>query len=1071
MAFGYDLLYNYEGFTAADHRKLKEKFFYPLAEITQQFPESASNRQLWYNNVSAAVGFLYNDAKLIDFAMKGQYGFEWQLGSATPEGGFWAEGPGYHYVALRGMIHLAEMARHNGMDLYHRQIAGRTMKKMFDVPFELIKPNYEFPRIKDSGGGNILEYATFYEIGFALYKDPKYLALLHLTEVKRGTQVVAEESGLGGKRSPITLFNLVPELPFPKDTTSIYPENSFNLEGNGFAILRNRDERERRYLYLDYGLMGGEHGHPDRLQMGYYALGENWIVDPLNESYFNPNLQLWYRQSIAHNTVVLNQTTQTWTNGYGKFFGALPDLQVASGASETVYGGARLTRTLLQAGDYFIDLFDVACPEKRIVDWPLHSFGNLTLSGIDLHKQPIDLFGHPPGIPGYDQLTEIYAGKTGDSWGGNFVLQNGKGLLVKAIGEPGTEVFQAITPPIGGFYKQMVRDPQPVPMLMSRRFTDVTRFAHLIQAYAQTPTVSAFEKNAAANTYRVRRAASDDVLFAEIEQSRYWLLRQEGGKPASVSGFNVSEVKWEQATLFSSTLPLNKIECAWQGEKLSVIAPDRFGQIKIWAPETKSVEINGQPSPFQREGDFIFLRQHTGVAIGVEDTTLFLGMQNHLSIHVMNPTSRAISSQVKISLPADSPELVRSQLDWWGGIVNLLAWNKGPVQRQTFPIPNRRSASWINGVRSETKTIPPGSVETIALPVAVPNEAPPVNYSVLVSFGEEALQHTLRVKAPVTADLMLPNAEKETLLIKLTNHTTQELRVAPQLTADPAWQISSPLAGAIMLKPQTTLQVAIPLKLAGYNAQEQLYPMSLGLACESFRSEIVRDLYVGVAHFAPAPPALDGSWEGWNRTNPVTIDKANQICRLLMGNQPWKGAEDLSAKLYAMYDRDYLYVGAEVTDDVLITHWDFPVMSYPWDTDCMEVMLDTRTNSEQGQDPPTPGLFRHLSLAEYRSTDFGAKQWQGGGAGGPLLPKPNLVPNAETYFQRTPKGYNMICRYPLSSLKNVKAEPGYKIGFDVAINDNDGLNYRKNQHIWAGFNQNQSWWDVGTIGALVFGPR
>ncbi|MGH7491639.1 MAG: sugar-binding protein [bacterium] len=1071
MAYGYDLLYNYEGFTAADHRKLKEKFFYPLAEITQQFPESASNRQLWYNNVSAAVGFLYNDAKLIDFAMKGQYGFEWQLGSATPESGFWAEGPGYHYVALRGMIHLAEMARHNGMNLYHRQIAGRTMKKMFDVPFDLIKPNYEFPRIKDSGGGNILEYATFYEIGYALYKDPKYLALLHLTEVKRGTQVVAEESGLGGKRSPITLFNLVPELPFPKDTTSIYPEESFNLEGNGFAILRSRDERERRYLYLDYGLMGGEHGHPDRLQMGYYALGENWIVDPLNESYFNPNLQLWYRQSIAHNTVVLNQTTQTWTNGYGKFFGALPGLQAASGASETAYGGAKLTRTLLQAGDYFIDLFDVECPENRLMDWPLHSFGILTLHGLNLQKQPIDLFGHPPGIPGYDQLTEIYAGKTDGAWSGNFVMTNGKGLLVKAIGENGTEVFQAITPPIGGFYKQMVKSPQPVPMLMSRRFTAATRFAHLVQTYAQAPTVSEFEKDPAPHTYRVRRAASEDILFADIPQSRYWLYRHEGGKPVLLSGFNLHEVKWETAILFSSTLPLGKFECSWQGEKLSITAPARFGQIRIWAPAIKSVEINGSPSLYQREGDFLLLRQNDGVAMVVEDTTLFLGMQNQLSIRVMNPSDRPISGQVKISLPADWPEHESSQLDWWGGIVNLLAWNKGPIQRQTFLTPKRRALSWINGVRSEAKTIPPGSVETIELPIAVPNDAPPVNYTMLISFGKETLPHTLRVKPPVTADLMLPNAEKETLWIELTNHTTQELQIVPQLIADSAWQISSTPTGTVNLKPQTTQKLTAPVKLTGHNAKEQLYPARLRLACENFQSEIVRDLYVGVAHFAPAPPALDGSWEGWNRTNPMTIDKANQICRLLMGNQPWKGAGDLSAKIYAMYDQDYLYVGAEVTDDVLISHWNFPVMSYPWDTDCMEVMLDTRTNSEQGHDPPTPGLFRHLSLAEYRTTDFGAKQWQGGGAGGPLLPKPNLVPNAETYFTRTDKGYNMICRYPLASLKNVKAEPGCKIGFDVAINDNDGLNYRKNQHIWAGFNQNQSWWDVGTIGALVFGQR
>ena len=322
MAYGYDLLYDYKGFTPEDHRRMKEEFFYPLAEITQKFPESASNRQLWYNNVSAAVGFLYGDQKLIDFALKGEYGFDWQLGSALPESGFWAEWSGYHFVTLRGMIHLAEMARHNGLDLYQKEIAGRSMKKMFDAPFDLILQSYEFPRSKDSGGGNILEYAAFYEVGFAVYKEPRYLALLNMTRQSRGRQVVGETSALGEAEAPVTMFNLDPES--REYEADIYADKSIDLRGNGFAILRNGKEKDRRYLYLDYGIMGGEHGHPDRLQIGYYAEGRNWIVDPLNENYFNPNLQLWFRQTIAHNTPVVNQTTQTWTNGYGVFFGALP---------------------------------------------------------------------------------------------------------------------------------------------------------------------------------------------------------------------------------------------------------------------------------------------------------------------------------------------------------------------------------------------------------------------------------------------------------------------------------------------------------------------------------------------------------------------------------------------------------------------------------------------------------------------------------------------------------------------------------------------------------------------------
>ena len=109
------------------------------------------------------------------------------------------------------MIHLAEMARHNGYDLYRMEIAGRCMKKMFDAPFQVILPNFEFPRSKDSGGGNILEYAPYYEVGYAVYRDPKYLSLLNLTHVQRGIQLVGENSAFG-RSEPVTIF-LVPELP------------------------------------------------------------------------------------------------------------------------------------------------------------------------------------------------------------------------------------------------------------------------------------------------------------------------------------------------------------------------------------------------------------------------------------------------------------------------------------------------------------------------------------------------------------------------------------------------------------------------------------------------------------------------------------------------------------------------------------------------------------------------------------------------------------------------------------------------------------------------------------------
>lgn len=1070
MAYGYDLLYDYQGFTDADRKKLKDEFFYPLAKITQLFPETASNRQLWYNNVSAAVGFLFDDKELIDFALKGKYGFYWQLGSALPESGFWAEWSGYHFVALRGMIHLAEMARHNGIDLYHLEIAGRSMKKMLDVPFDVILPNYEFPRIKDSGGGNILEYATYYEIGYAVYKDPKYLALLNLTNVVRGKQVVGETSALGEADAPVTMFNVEPQL--PQLSSDIIPDKSTNLEGNGFSVLRNGVGKERRSLYLDYGIMGGEHGHPDRLQIGYYANGRNWILDPLNESYFNPNLQLWFRQTVAHNTPVIDQTSQTWTNGYGVFYRAVPSLQVASGASTTTYPGSKTTRTLVQVGDYFLDLVDFESPDSRTIDWPLHSFGSLKLEGVDLQPEPRDLFGHEPGMPGYDQLTNVLSAKTDRGWTGTF-SEEGEHLMVRAIGENDTRVFQATSPRIGGFYKQLMNSPKPMSSILSRRTTGRTRFAHLVHPFRDQPRIRNFRKGDSAGQYQAQSADEEDLIFTDVNNSQYWFLRTKNAAPAMAAGFGVRSVRFRNRNLIESEFPLSEFEARWDGSTLSMTVPRQFVRIRVHAPGISSLEVNGSSAPIVRDGEYIVVQNEERVALEFlepRDSTIFVGRKNRISVRVWNPTKQVISGDFSLTLPREWKEHVDSQREWWGGVVNLLPLNKGAVVRTIIPKQSPTDGRWILGKTIVTGKIAPGSTKLIDFVVDVPNDAPLVNYRIVLRFADVEIRKVLRAVQPVTSSVALANGQKEALLISLTNNMSQRTNVNLSVQMDPSWKSKSPVKREVNLLPGETRKVSVTSRPRGI-PENQLYRVRVKLETGGFVSEVERDLYIGIASFAATPPALDGSWRGWNKTHFIAIDKSSQAHKLLLGNQPWGGLDDLSARIYVMYDDQYLYVGAEVKDQTVISTWNFPMMSYPWDTDCMEIVLDTRTGADQGTDPPTPGLFRHLSMPEYRKTEFPKELWRGGGAGGPTLPKPLLVQNAETYYRRTSSGYTMICRYPLTSLKGIIARPGYKIGFDAAVNDNDGSTYRKNVHIWAGHTANQTWWNMGSIGALIFGPK
>ena len=215
-----------------------------------------------------------------------------------------------------------------------------------------------------------------------VYRDPKYLALLNLTHLQRGTQLVGESSALGKAPEPVSLFTLVPAI--PPDTSDIYPKESVNLAGNGFAILRN--ENPRTYLYLDYGILGGEHGHPDRLQMGYYADGRNWIVDPLNEVVFKsqpsalvPPVDRAQHARRGSDHADVDERLREFLRGAAGVPGGIGRLHDRIRGRQThAHAAARSRRW----GSYFIDLFDAAAPEAHIYDLPLHSFGGVKVNGV-----------------------------------------------------------------------------------------------------------------------------------------------------------------------------------------------------------------------------------------------------------------------------------------------------------------------------------------------------------------------------------------------------------------------------------------------------------------------------------------------------------------------------------------------------------------------------------------------------------------------------------------------------------------------------------------------------------------
>ena len=87
---------------------------------------------------------------------------------------------------------------------------------------------------------------------------------------------------------------------------------------------------------------------------------------------------------------------------------------------------------------------------------------------------------------------------------------------------------------------------------------------------------------------------------------------------------------------------------------------------------------------------------------------------------------------------------------------------------------------------------------------------------------------------------------------------------------------------------------------------------------------------------APGPVVVDGVLAEWSRAEAVRLDDR---VRVVHGPQAWSGPDDLSANVWALYDREHLYMAFEVTDDVLLQAWQGEEM---WRGDHVELWLDVR---------------------------------------------------------------------------------------------------------------------------------
>ena len=381
---GADLIW--DTLSESDRTAIAEKLLQPAArDVILPHKLGVHNIQCWKNSAVGLVGLLLGDEELVWKAVENpERGYHKQMADGvTPDGAWWEGAWGYHFYTLSALWGLTEGARNCGMDLY-----GDAHKRMYDAPLVFAMPNLRLPAFNDSGEVGLAGQASVYELAYARYGNPVYLSLLATSD----------------RQNDYALWFGVAEPPAPPSRQWA----SANYPNSGYAVLAQGEGENATWLCLKYGPHGGGHGHPDKLNFVLASHGEVIGIDPGTAKYGLPIQSGWYKTTLAHNTLVVDETSQEQAEGRCLAFGRVAGVDYAVAEAGAIYPGVTFRRTaaLIDASlAVFID--QVQTDREQTLDLVYHQQGTWS-------ARPNGATWAPPAKDGYRYLEDATIMRTTD---------------------------------------------------------------------------------------------------------------------------------------------------------------------------------------------------------------------------------------------------------------------------------------------------------------------------------------------------------------------------------------------------------------------------------------------------------------------------------------------------------------------------------------------------------------------------------------------------------------------------------------------------------------------------------
>lgn len=377
LLVGYDRVYNFGDFTENDRQRIAKFIIKPILDRIGQGERGLSNWQVWHNAAIACAGLLLSDEEMVDSAINGESGFMMHMEAGVLDSGMWHErAPLYHFFALQGYIYLLEGMARSGYDFYLRpEVIG-----MFDAPLRWLYPDDTLPPINDSDRVDIRKYRRLYEI---IYRRTQHLAYEHVLEPRDSIWALV----WGARGLPANFEQRV------------LLRDSSNDASEGVAILR--DKKRGIAAYLNYGDTSAPHSHRAVLGLSVFAFDDERVVDPGRIAYGNALYKKWYRQTLAHNAPLIDQTGQRADAGSLLNFYADDNVAMVRATATAGREDVAMTRTLFLSDGLLLDIFQFRAEDEHLLDLPLHINGVLLSDTAASHSEAL---GEEAGYPLLEQV-------------------------------------------------------------------------------------------------------------------------------------------------------------------------------------------------------------------------------------------------------------------------------------------------------------------------------------------------------------------------------------------------------------------------------------------------------------------------------------------------------------------------------------------------------------------------------------------------------------------------------------------------------------------------------------------